>query len=59
MNKRASGVLMHISSLPGDYSVGSFGKEAFEFVGKDEFLVDYVRVFERENWFYIWGDGYG
>ena len=22
--------------------------EAFEFIGKDEFLVDYVRVFERE-----------
>ena len=24
-------------------------KEAFEFVGKDEFLVDYVRVFEKDN----------
>ena len=30
--KRASGVLMHISSLPGAYSVGSFGKEAKGFV---------------------------
>ncbi len=30
--KRSSGVLMHISSLYGDYSVGSFGKEALEFV---------------------------
>lgn len=30
--KRASGILMHISSLPGDYSIGSFGKEAKEFV---------------------------
>ena len=30
--KRASGVLMHISSLPGAYSVGSFGKEAKVFV---------------------------
>ncbi|MBE7052015.1 MAG: 4-alpha-glucanotransferase [Ruminococcaceae bacterium] len=30
--KRASGVLMHISSLWGDYSIGSFGKEAIEFV---------------------------
>ena len=29
---RASGVLMHISSLYGEYSVGSFGKEAKEFV---------------------------
>ena len=30
--KRAGGVLMHISSLWGDYSCGSFGKEAKEFV---------------------------
>ncbi|MBO5883895.1 MAG: 4-alpha-glucanotransferase [Clostridia bacterium] len=30
--KRSSGVLMHVSSLWGDYSVGSFGKEAFEFI---------------------------
>ena len=29
---RASGVLMHISSLPGDYSTGSFGKEAKDFI---------------------------
>ena len=29
---RESGVLMHISSLWGDYSCGSFGKEAKEFV---------------------------
>ena len=29
---RYSGVLMHISSLPGEYSVGSFGKEAKRFV---------------------------
>ena len=30
--KRASGILMHISSLPGEYSIGSFGKEAKDFV---------------------------
>ncbi len=30
--KRASGVLMHISSLWGDYGIGSFGKEAKEFI---------------------------
>ncbi len=30
--KRASGVLMHVSSLYGDYSIGSFGKEAKEFI---------------------------
>ncbi len=29
---RKSGVLMHISTLPGEYSVGSFGKEAKEFI---------------------------
>ena len=32
IDKRAAGVLMHISSLPGDYSVGSFGKAAFDFI---------------------------
>ncbi len=30
--ERKSGVLMHISSLYGDYSIGSFGYEAKEFV---------------------------
>ena len=30
--QRSSGVLMHISSLYGDYSCGSFGREAMEFV---------------------------
>lgn len=34
--KRSSGVLMHISSLPGPYGIGSFGKEAYRFV---DFLV--------------------
>ena len=29
---RAAGVLMHISSLHGEYSVGSFGKEALAFI---------------------------
>lgn len=33
---RSSGVLMHISSLPGKYGIGDFGKEAYEFV---DFLV--------------------
>ncbi len=35
--KRSSGVLMHITSLWGDYSCGSFGKSAKEFV---DFLSD-------------------
>lgn len=30
--KRQSGVLMHVSSLWGDYSCGSFGKNAIEFI---------------------------
>lgn len=29
---RASGVLMHISSLPGKYGIGKMGKEAYDFV---------------------------
>lgn len=36
MTERQSGVLMHISSLPGKYGIGSFGKSAYEFV---DFLV--------------------
>lgn len=31
-NKRAAGVLMHISSLPGKYGIGTLGKNAYEFV---------------------------
>ena len=36
MKKRQSGVLMHISSLPGKYGIGSFGHSAYDFV---DFLV--------------------
>jgi len=36
MNKRSSGILMHITSLPSPYGIGTFGKEAYEFV---DFLV--------------------
>jgi len=32
MNKRSSGVLMHITSLPGKYGTGGFGIEAYDFV---------------------------
>ncbi len=31
-SKRASGILMHISSLPNRYGIGSLGKEAYGFV---------------------------
>ena len=34
---RESGILMHITSLPGPYGVGTMGKHAYEFV---DFLVD-------------------
>jgi len=30
--ERCSGILMHISSLPGKYGIGTFGKEAYDFV---------------------------
>ena len=29
---RESGILMHISSLPGPYGIGSMGKQAYRFV---------------------------
>lgn len=29
---RTSGILLHISSLPGKYGIGSYGKEAYRFV---------------------------
>lgn len=29
---RKSGILMHITSLPGDYGVGSMGRSAFDFI---------------------------
>lgn len=35
--ERTSGVLLHISSLPSEYGIGSFGKTAFDFV---DFLVE-------------------
>ena len=34
---RSSGILMHITSLPGPYGVGTMGRQAFEFV---DFLKD-------------------
>ena len=35
--ERTSGVLLHISSLPNKYGIGSFGQTAYEFV---DFLVE-------------------
>ena len=30
--ERGSGVLMHVSSLPGKYGIGTFGREAYKFI---------------------------
>ena len=32
MNQRASGILLHPTSLPGKYGIGSLGKAAFNFI---------------------------
>ncbi len=40
---RRSGVLLHISSLPNDYGIGSYGKEAYQFV-------DYLYQAEQTYW---------
>ena len=46
---RASGILMHISSLYGDYSIGSFGKNALDFI---DFIKDKVLlIFPKEDFF--------
>jgi len=34
---RASGAVLHISSIPNEYGIGSFGQSDFDFV---DFLVD-------------------
>ena len=43
MRNRSSGILMHISSLPGKYGIGDFGKEAYRFV-------DFLVKAEQKNW---------
>lgn len=30
--ERNSGIIMHITSLPGEYGIGTLGKEAYNFV---------------------------
>ena len=39
---RASGILMHISSLPSEYGIGTMGKEAYEFA---DFLVAAIQKY--------------
>lgn len=43
MFERSSGILMHISSLPGEYGIGDFGKKAYEFV-------DFLKKSEQKLW---------
>ena len=40
---RSSGILMHITSRPGPYGVGSMGKQAFAFV-------DFLKAAGQKNW---------
>ena len=40
---RESGILMHITSLPGAYGVGTMGNEAFRFV-------DFLKKAGQTNW---------
>lgn len=41
--KRKSGILMHISSLPSEYGIGKFGKEAYCFV-------DFLKKCKQKYW---------
>ena len=43
MDSRSSGIVMHISSLPGKYGIGDFGQEAYDFV-------DYLVKAKQKNW---------
>lgn len=40
---RKSGILMHISSLPSDYGIGTMGKEAYKFV-------DFLKEAKQKCW---------
>lgn len=43
MTQRSSGILMPISSLPGPYGIGDFGKSAYHFV-------DFLEAAGQKNW---------
>jgi len=40
---RKAGILLHISSLPSDYGIGTFGKEAY-------FFVDFLKKSKQSYW---------
>jgi 4-alpha-glucanotransferase len=52
--ERTSGILMHITSLPGDHGIGSMGKAAFQFV-------DFLAAAKQKLWqiFPLGPTGYG
>jgi 4-alpha-glucanotransferase len=43
LNQRSSGILMHPTSLPGKYGIGTLGDEAFRFI-------DFLRKSEQKLW---------
>lgn len=43
MNERASGILLHITSLPSKYGIGDFGPNSYEFV-------DFLSDAEQKYW---------
>ncbi|NLC54713.1 MAG: 4-alpha-glucanotransferase [Erysipelothrix sp.] len=43
MRKRSSGILLHISSLPGKYGIGDFGQSAYRFI-------DFLAKSKQKNW---------
>lgn len=43
MNRRSSGILMHITSLPGDLGIGTLGDSAYNFV-------DFLKRTEQSYW---------
>ncbi|XOQ49097.1 MAG: 4-alpha-glucanotransferase [Eubacteriales bacterium] len=42
-NKRSSGILLPVSSLPSDYGIGAFGSEAFRFI-------DFLKSARQKYW---------
>lgn len=42
-NQRSSGVLLHLTSLPGPFGIGTLGKSAFEFI-------DFLRAAGQTHW---------
>ncbi len=54
MNNRQSGILLHITSLPSNYGIGSLGKAAYEFI-------DFLKTSAQKLWqiFPLGPTGYG